>query len=396
MGRGRLRDNNRQKTISRLRRYSSIALPILRSRSIDPSCAVGGNAMLLSWAAAVQNHQQEKNRYELRRRSITLHSFVEHRLPLLTDHVCLTLFRFRRIDLQRMTRALAWPPTSSHTSRNRYGVCPILSACVVLRRMASPARWHDLETLFHLHTSHLSEIFWESLERFVAVRAPLIMHEMHAPFWASRFQTYSASVHAKTEALENCVGFIDGTVIKVARPGGDSIQQQVCYNGHKRTHALKFQVVSSPCGLAIHLAGPMEGRRHDWTLYLSSGVEEQLPEVLNVDGQLFCIYGDSGYGARWYLYIPFRGSNLCEARRKFNEAMSMARVTVEWFFKEVKLYWTSVDFKRKLRINESGVSTMYIAAVLLTNFRNCVYPNSISQYFEVEPPSLEEYLNHKD
>ena len=41
--------------------------------------------------------------------------------------------------------------------------------------------------------------------------------------------------------------------------------QRVAYNGHKRKHAMKFQGVTSPCGLALHLSGPLEGRRHEWT-----------------------------------------------------------------------------------------------------------------------------------
>lgn len=348
MARGRIRDHTQRQAIARLRSSSSVALPILRSRSNDPESALAGNNVLLAWAAVVHKQRKETQRYSLRRRSITLHSFVQHRLPQLTDRACVTLFRFKRSDLSRIATAIAWPTTQPHTSRNRYAVCPMLVACLLLRRMASPARWNDLELLFYLHTSHLSETFWEGLDHFVAIRAPLVMEPVHQPFWASRCEAWSTGVHTKTDALDNCIGFFDGTVIKVSRPGVESIQQQVCYNGHKRTHALKFQVVSSPCGLALHLAGPMEGRRHDWTLYLSSGLDEQLQEVLEVDGRMFCLYGDSGYSARWYLYIPFRGSNLCEARRTFNEAMSKARVTVEWFFKEVKLFWASVDFKRRI------------------------------------------------
>ena len=43
--------------------------------------------------------------------------------------------------------------------------------------------------------------------------------------------------------LENCFGFIDGTVRPICRPGQN---QRVVYNGHKRVHALKFQSVALP------------------------------------------------------------------------------------------------------------------------------------------------------
>jgi DDE superfamily endonuclease len=136
----------------------------------------------------------------------------------------------------------------------------------------------------------------------------------------------------------------------------------------------------------------MEGRRHDWTLFLQSGLDNQLAEKLCIGGTQYCLYGDSGYSQREYLEIPYQGSALSAHQRAFNKQMSAARITVEWIFKEIKAYWSCVDFKRKLSINQSPVGALYIAAMLLTNFRNCVYPNPISKYFDCHPPSLESYI----
>jgi hypothetical protein len=128
--------------------------------------------------------------------------------------------------------------------------------------------------------------------------------------------------------------------------------QRVAYNGHKRKHALKFQAVVAPDGLILHAYGPMEGRRHDWTLYIRSGIDAQLRDCLLADGRQYYIYGDSGYCRRSYLQVPFAGSQLTSAEETFNKAMSTCRISVEWIFKEIKLYWTTVDFKRKMRIRE--------------------------------------------
>ena len=171
--------------------------------------------------------------------------------------------------------------------------------------------------------------------------------------------------------------------------------QRVAYNGHKRKHAMKCQGVTSPCGLDLHLSGPLEGRRHEWTMYVQSGLDETLEDTLFIDRVRYVIYGDSGYSDRIFMEVPLQGSNLSAARRAFNVAMARSRINVEWYFKEVKSHWTSMDFKRKLRVREAAVGSLYIVAVLLTNVRNCVYPNSISQYFNCLPPSLEEYLEHK-
>lgn len=134
----------------------------------------------------------------------------------------------------------------------------------------------------------------------------------------------------------------------IARPKGN-LPHRVVYNGHKRKHALKFQAVNTPDGMIQHVAGPMEGRRHDWNLYIESGLEANLPRVLEIEGERYRIYSDSGYSRRWFMEVPFQGANLTDAQKAFNTAMSKVRITVEWVFKKVKLYFATLDFKRKLK-----------------------------------------------
>jgi hypothetical protein len=42
----------------------------------------------------------------------------------------------------------------------------------------------------------------------------------------------------------------------------------------------------------------MEGRRHDWTLFVLSGLDNQLDQKLGIGGTKYCLYGDSGYSQR--------------------------------------------------------------------------------------------------
>ena len=291
---------------------------------------------------------------------------------------------------------MAWPTSQSRTKRNRYAVTPLLVTCIVLRRLASACRWSDLESLLCLHTSHLSEIFWEGLMNFVSHRASLLMDDVQKPFWNTRYNMYAEAVSLKSNALSNVVASLDGTNQAISRPSGREIDQRVAYNGHKRKHCLKYQDLTTACGLAMHLADPTEGRRHDWTLYLSSGLDSTLGPAFLHDGKQFVAYGDARYSTRPYLYVPFSGSHLTPERRAFNTAMEKSRVTEEWYFCEVKRYWTMLDVKRSLRVKECGVGALYISGVLLTNLRNCCHPNSISQYFACLPPSMAEYVNHRN
>ena len=68
-----------------------------------------------------------------------------------------------------------------------------------------------------------------------------------------QLQIYADTIHAKGAPVDSSFGFVDGTVIRIARPKNN--QHQV-YNGHKRVHALKFQNVTLRNGMIANLSGP--------------------------------------------------------------------------------------------------------------------------------------------
>ena len=55
-----------------------------------------------------------------------------------------------------------------------------------------------------------------------------------------QLQVYADAISEYGAPLENCFGFIDGSLRPICRPGQN---QRVVYNGHKSVHALKFQSV---------------------------------------------------------------------------------------------------------------------------------------------------------
>jgi len=117
---------------------------------------------------------------------------------------------------------------------------------------------------------------------------------------AQRVAELARKVVEKVETLDNCIGYIDGTVIENARRD-DPALQNVVHNGNKRKYALKYQAISTADGMFYHVYVPAEGRRHDWTLYFRSGLDAQLDEVMHVGEVQYCIFGDSGCNVREYL-----------------------------------------------------------------------------------------------
>lgn len=71
---------------------------------------------------------------------------------------------------------------------------------------------------------------------------------------------FAAAVEEKGTALQNCWGFVDGTVRAVCLPGE---KQRVVYIGHKRIYALKYQSVTAVNEMIAHLFCPIKVIHHD-------------------------------------------------------------------------------------------------------------------------------------
>ena len=63
-----------------------------------------------------------------------------------------------------------------------------------------------------------------------------------------------------------------GTVHSVCRPGEG---QRQLYNGHKRVHGIKLQLIVCSDGMIANLFEPIEGRRHDSFLLPRLGILDQ-------------------------------------------------------------------------------------------------------------------------
>lgn len=203
-------------------------------------------------------------------------------------------------------------------------------------------------------------------------------------------ERYAEAVYDKGAALDNCIGFIDGTVRPICRPGE---LQRVVYNGHKRVHALKFQSFTLPNGMIANMYGPLEGRKHDAGMLTDSGLLNDLQRfAYSTTGQPMCLYGDPAYPLRIHLQAPFRNAVLTPAMQAFNSSMSAVRESVEWLFGDIVNYFKFMDFHKNLKIGLSSVGKMYIVSALLCNAHTCCNGNQTSEYFNLEPQPLKSTL----
>jgi hypothetical protein len=203
-----------------------------------------------------------------------------------------------------------------------------------------------------------------------------------------KLQYFAKRVHEKGAPLRTIYGFIDGTVRPISRP---SIAQKMHFNGHHRIHALKYQSVTTPDGIIVDLSGPFEGRRHDCFMLKESHLLGRVVEWSHApDGSDLHIYGDPAYGVTKYLISPFKGAS--EKEITFNKRMSSVRETVEYGFQRIVTYCAFLDFKKNLKVLLQPVGKMYPIGALIVNFHACFYGTQTASYFNVETPTIEEYL----
>ena len=123
-----------------------------------------------------------------------------------------------------------------------------------LKRVAYPCRYSNMMWRFGRPVPVLSMVSNHVLDYIFNLHSHRILNWNQNLLSPAKLQVYSYSIVAKGAALQNCFGFIDGTLRPISRSGE---LQRIVDNGHKRVHALKFHSVALPNGLIGNLFGPL-------------------------------------------------------------------------------------------------------------------------------------------
>lgn len=161
-------------------------------------------------------------------------------------------FRFGKDDIPALHEVLRIP----EVFRCQQGsVCDGMTGlCIALKRLTYPCRYSDMIPTFGVSVPELCMIYNTVIDYIFNEHGHLITRWNHTLLNPENLQRYADSIAAKGAALQNCFGFVDGTVRPICRPKHN---QRVVYNGHKRVHSLKFQSVVVPSGMIANLYGPV-------------------------------------------------------------------------------------------------------------------------------------------
>ncbi|CAB1116004.1 unnamed protein product [Ectocarpus sp. CCAP 1310/34] len=303
------------------------------------------------------------------------------------------LFRFEKPHFLLLLAALELP-AELEIWRGGYSCQRIparLGLAVTLWRLAAPTTLLRDRLFWGMGETLVCEVFNVTVEA-IYERWGHLVDELQVDAILPKIDSFCEAIQECGAPLDRCWAFIDGTIRKICRPRR---WQRLYYNGWKRLHALKYQAVDTPDGIIRQLWGPMLGRRHDVTLLGQSGLLAVMMDSFNdAEGEPYYIYGDPAYHVSPWLQAPFKGV-LTPDQAEFNAAMSRVRVTVEWGFGRIVALWPYVDYHKKQQVGLSacGLGKQYAVAGILTNCHNCFYPNSTAQYFDLQPPTLDEYLH---
>jgi hypothetical protein len=264
----------------------------------------------------------------------------------------------------------------------------------MLWRLSYPGRYKQFMDHFGRSRAWLSSVFNDTITH-------LVLRYRDKLFWDPHrltLQTLQRYAHATQEAggVSRVWGWIDGTIRPICRPS--TVEQRPYWSGYKKTHGFKYQGILTSDGILSSLAGPEEGSVGDWKMWKECGLEERLRTLFHQipEEQRLYIYGDPAYSGGFGIIGAYKASvnrALTDDEKHFNKRMSQLRIAVEHAFGITQQQWMYNGFKYGLRLGASPVAGYYLVSTLLTNCLTCLRGSQITDLFNLEPPTLEMYLN---
>ena len=355
--------------------------------------AFGHNHMLLMaqfalLLSAAKPHCRKGRTYSVGKER---YSFMRIERDMTGTSSCWAHFRFELDELKQLFRLLKFPPIIRTHNATATGEEVFL---YMIRRLSYPSTQAVLAMECGRRPCEQSQLFAEALTH-VYNTFPHLRDNRSLETYAFLFPHFAARIKCGGRKgpvpLKNCVGYLDGSNQYCSKPGE---HQELLYNGHKRRHAVKWQGLQLPNGIMPMPFGPLNGRHHDSFMLNKSGVVRIMRRICRRLGRTYQLYGDPAYPQSGWIGGPFRHQRLTADEAAFNIAMSSTRIVNEWGFGRIKLNWAFLDFENGMKPYLNDMQKFWPVATILMNCHCCLHGSQTAEYFDMLPPSLEEYLTN--
>ena len=196
-----------------------------------------------------------------------------------TDEELPRHFRFRKDHVGPVTEIRSLFSWLLFANRFGHRARPVEATAIMLRRLTNFPRWRDIELVFCIRRSSVSEIYLGAIHHHHSILFPF-PSKLVSEMFKNRAAYNSAKIFGKGASLNNCIEFIDGTSGSISRP----LRGQSSFNGgHKQAHVPKYQTAMAPEELLLRVYRPVEGRRHDLTIRKERGMENALAQELVIE-----------------------------------------------------------------------------------------------------------------
>ena len=329
----------------------------------------------------------------------TIHDFEQNGLPFSAQ------FRFTNGNqLRRLLNGFRFPDGTVRIKKYKFTSEEIL--LISLTRLSWPLRWTDVQERFPNRSSHeLSLAFYYFLDFMISNWGYLILN--NRSYWLPWLEASANSIRMKLQTLANeeyrqyydvedgfrVAMFIDNTILAMCRPGGGPLSggeqaprlppeiQEAFWTGWKKLHGLKWQTLILANGMDFEVWGPASVRHNDnFTLHRSNILAKLHTLQLGQPIQ-YCAFGDSAYSPDEYI---LSGGG---------RGMASVRESVEWTYKDIKTQWKYCDYRHCLQLRNQPLGKIFFVCMLLRNAHVTLNGSQTSEYFTLEPPSLEHWLS---
>ena len=134
------------------------------------------------------------------------------------EETCVSGFRFSKSQLKHLNVVLRFP--NKMTGHNRVAWTGLEGMLVMLRRLSYPNKLREMTEEFGRAKAALSLIFNEILLWFTAPWCHLLENPFVRPYFTPALvNPYVDAFAAKAQVNLRVLGFIDGTLRRICRPG---------------------------------------------------------------------------------------------------------------------------------------------------------------------------------